>query len=123
LACTTAADLPADPEFIPPDQPIIAPTRPLGPDWDRPWSLPPFFQASSPSCVCWKRLLGMAPVFQTSPEHSGIKVKSLIRRGQVFDDFSECVLILLDYRADLDSAIPRFESWRPSQESTALLTF
>jgi hypothetical protein len=46
----------------------------------------------------------------------------LIRRGQVFDDFSECVLILLDYRADLDSAIPRFESWRPSHPVQSLRT-
>jgi hypothetical protein len=30
-------------------------------------------------------------------------------------DFSKCVLKSLDNQADFDSAIPRFESWRPSQ--------
>jgi hypothetical protein len=37
--------------------------------------------------------------------------------------FSKYALKSLDNQADFDSAIPRFESWRPSQESTALLTF
>ncbi len=31
--------------------------------------------------------------------------------------FSKCPLKLLDNQADFDSAIPRFESWRPSQIS------
>jgi hypothetical protein len=34
----------------------------------------------------------------------GKRSKSLIRRGRFCGDFSECVLILLDYRADFDSA-------------------
>jgi hypothetical protein len=34
-------------------------------------------------------------------------------------DFSKCALKLLDNQADFDSAIPRFESWRPSQEQRA----
>jgi hypothetical protein len=32
-----------------------------------------------------------------------------------FGDFSECVLIDHSNYLDFDSAIPRFESWRPSQ--------
>jgi hypothetical protein len=32
------------------------------------------------------------------------------------DDFSEYALIQQTNSADFDSAIPRFESWRPSQD-------
>jgi hypothetical protein len=32
--------------------------------------------------------------------------------------FSKCALQLLDDQADFDSAIPRFESWRPSRGIT-----
>jgi len=33
--------------------------------------------------------------------------------------FSECSLILRGFQSDFDSAIPRFESWRPSQSCAA----
>jgi hypothetical protein len=46
--------------------------------------------------------------------HSEAAAKSLIPLGRFSDVFSDCALILLDYRADFDSAIRRFESSRPS---------
>jgi hypothetical protein len=39
----------------------------------------------------------------------------LIVWGSNFRDFSECALINKQNHLDFDSAIPRFESWRPSQ--------
>jgi hypothetical protein len=39
----------------------------------------------------------------------------LIDNGSNFAIFSERALILLSNWSDFDSAIPRFESWRPSQ--------
>jgi hypothetical protein len=36
-----------------------------------------------------------------------------------FRDFSECALINRENHLDFDSAIPRFESWRPSQCQSA----
>jgi hypothetical protein len=41
------------------------------------------------------------------------KLLKLLER--VLAVFSKCTLKLLDNQADFDSAIPRFESWRPSQ--------
>jgi hypothetical protein len=41
------------------------------------------------------------------------KLLKLLER--VLAVFSKCALKLLDNQADFDSAIPRFESWRPSQ--------
>jgi hypothetical protein len=41
------------------------------------------------------------------------KLLKLLER--VSADFSKCALKSLDNQADFDSAIPRFESWRPSQ--------
>jgi hypothetical protein len=38
-------------------------------------------------------------------------------------DFSKCALKSLDNQADFDSAIPRFESWRPSQQVTVFADF
>jgi hypothetical protein len=40
-----------------------------------------------------------------------------------FGRFSKCALKLLDNQADFDSAIPRFESWRPSQPNQRLRLF
>jgi hypothetical protein len=41
------------------------------------------------------------------------KLLKLLER--VLAVFSKCTLKLLDNQADFDSAIPRFESWRPSR--------
>jgi hypothetical protein len=41
----------------------------------------------------------------------------LIEKGANFAIFSEMTLIFLQNYSDFDSAIPRFESWRPSQHS------
>jgi hypothetical protein len=46
------------------------------------------------------------------------KLLKLLER--VLADFSKCALKLLDNQADFDSAIPRFESWRPSQPVRSL---
>jgi hypothetical protein len=40
----------------------------------------------------------------------------LIFHGGNFASFSECALISQENYSDFDSAIPRFESWRPSQQ-------
>jgi hypothetical protein len=45
-------------------------------------------------------------------ERAGKQLKLL---EDVFAVFSKCVLKLLENQADFDSAIPRFESWRPSR--------
>jgi hypothetical protein len=46
--------------------------------------------------------------------HSESGAKLLIEKGANFAIFSEMTLIFLQNYSDFDSAIPRFESWRPS---------
>jgi len=46
--------------------------------------------------------------------HSEIDANLLNRQSWYFRDFSECGLIDHSNHLDFDSAIPRFESWRPS---------
>jgi hypothetical protein len=50
--------------------------------------------------------------------HSEMSANLLIGWRSNFSDFSERALINNGNHLDFDSAIPRFESWRPSQEST-----
>jgi hypothetical protein len=50
--------------------------------------------------------------------HLETAAKLLKSRERILPAFSKCALKLLDNQADFDSAIPRFESWRPSKEST-----
>jgi hypothetical protein len=52
--------------------------------------------------------------------HLETAAKSLKLPERVLADFSKCALKLLDNQADFDSAIRRFESSRPNQESKAL---
>jgi len=47
--------------------------------------------------------------------HSEMSANLLIGRRSNFSDFSERALINNGNHLDFDSAIPRFESWRPSQ--------
>ncbi len=49
--------------------------------------------------------------------HSEMSANLLIRRRSNFRDFSERALINNADHLDFDSAIPRFESWRPSQST------
>jgi hypothetical protein len=49
---------------------------------------------------------------------TGTKPLKLLER--VLADFSKCALKSLDNQADFDSAIPRFESWRPSHAVRSL---
>jgi len=42
-------------------------------------------------------------------------VKQLQSLEPVLAEFSKCALKSLENQSDFDSAIPRFESWRPSQ--------
>jgi hypothetical protein len=41
--------------------------------------------------------------------------KLLISLEAIFGIFSKCTLKSLDNQTDFDSAIPRFESWRPAR--------
>jgi hypothetical protein len=50
--------------------------------------------------------------------HLETVAKLLRLLGHVCADFSKCTLKSLDNQTDFDSAIPRFESWRPSHESS-----
>jgi hypothetical protein len=50
------------------------------------------------------------------PGHSESGANLLIDNEADFAKFSERALILLEKYVDFDSAIPRFESWRPSQQ-------
>jgi hypothetical protein len=45
---------------------------------------------------------------------TGTRLLKLLER--VLVDFSKSALKSLDNQADFDSAIPRFESWRPNQQ-------
>jgi hypothetical protein len=54
-----------------------------------------------------------APDFALLHLETAAKPLKLLERGLA--DFSKCALKSLDNQADFDSAIPRFESWRPSQ--------
>ena len=47
--------------------------------------------------------------------HLETAAKLLISLESVLADFSKNALKSLNNQADFDSAIPRFESWRPSQ--------
>jgi hypothetical protein len=47
--------------------------------------------------------------------HLEMVAKLLKSLERLLADFSKCALKSLDNQADFDSAIPRFESWRPSQ--------
>jgi hypothetical protein len=47
--------------------------------------------------------------------HLEMTTKPLKSLERVLADFSKDALKSLDDQADFDSAIPRFESWRPSQ--------
>jgi hypothetical protein len=47
--------------------------------------------------------------------HLEMTTKPLKSLGRIFGDFSKSRLKSLNSQADFDSAIPRFESWRPSQ--------
>jgi hypothetical protein len=50
-----------------------------------------------------------------APSHSETEANLLTGDGSNFDGFSELSLIYIVFPSDFDSAIPRFESWRPSQ--------
>jgi len=52
--------------------------------------------------------------------HLETPAKPLKLLERVLADFSKCALKSLDNQADFDSAIPRFESWRPSQLSAVI---
>jgi hypothetical protein len=47
--------------------------------------------------------------------HSELEANLLMPQEAENDNFSEYALIQQTNSADFDSAIPRFESWRPSQ--------
>jgi hypothetical protein len=48
--------------------------------------------------------------------HSESTANLLVDKRSNFAIFSECALISKGKYSDFDSAIPRFESWRPSQD-------
>jgi hypothetical protein len=52
--------------------------------------------------------------------HSEMTANLLMGKGPNFRDFSERPLINHANQSDFDSAIPRFESWRPSQPASAV---
>jgi len=72
---------------------------------------------SSPTERCasrWGRLsLRRQPVPPLHVYHSEMPANLLIVWRSNFHDFSECALINKENHLDFDSAIPRFESWRP----------
>jgi hypothetical protein len=57
--------------------------------------------------------LSSCPEMAASHLETAANLLRLLER--VLADFSKCALKSLDNQADFDSAIPRFESWRPSQ--------
>jgi hypothetical protein len=60
-----------------------------------------------------------APV-EPASDHSELAGKLLIFHGGKFASFSEWALISQENHSDFDSAIPRFESWRPSHAVLSL---
>ena len=72
----------------------------------------------------WIRFLGRLVGEESPPtdmraakahRHSELEANLLMPQRAENDDFSEYALIQQTNSADFDSAIPRFESWRPSQ--------
>jgi hypothetical protein len=71
----------------------------------------------------WIRFLGRLVAEEPPPtdlgaakahHHSELEANLLMPQEAENDNFSEYVLIQQTNSADFDSAIPRFESWRPS---------
>jgi hypothetical protein len=62
-----------------------------------------------------EHLPAAAPTDAPPLGHSESGANLLINKGADFANFSERALIFLEKSSDFDSAIPRFESWRPSQ--------
>ena len=57
---------------------------------------------------------------RSASRHSEMTANLLIGLGVNFRNFSECPLINHANHLDFDSAIPRFESWHPSQPVRSL---
>jgi hypothetical protein len=60
--------------------------------------------------------LALRPIAKPIPQAISVRKKTLLTAMEpIFANFSERALILQRNQLDFDSAIPRFESWRPSQ--------
>jgi hypothetical protein len=73
--------------------------------------------AADADCLPHKSVVEIEPHANPSARHFEIVANLLAELEPYSADFSKGALISQGNQSDFDSAIPRFESWRPSQVS------